>query len=99
VSGAVLRRRRLLTKSSIPRSSWARGGIDYVYADNDDRQLYVARGNAVLVFDLDTLKLSGSITNARARGEAVDPKNAPRLLHEQTGHDVGHEDARNDQDD
>jgi DNA-binding beta-propeller fold protein YncE len=50
------------------------GGIDYVYADNDDRQLYVARGNAVLVFDLDTLKLSGSITNARARGEAVDPK-------------------------
>ncbi len=34
------------------------GGIDYVYADNDNRRLYVARGNQVLVFDLDTLKSS-----------------------------------------
>src|SRR5208282_2367196 len=50
------------------------GGIDYVYADNDDRQLYVPRGNQVLVFDLDTLKSVGSITNARAHGVAVDPK-------------------------
>lgn len=50
------------------------GGIDYVYADNDGRRLYVARGNAVLVFDEDTLAAVGSITNARARGEAVDPK-------------------------
>lgn len=50
------------------------GGIDYVYADNEGRRLYVPRGNQVQVFDLDTLKSSGSITNARARGAAVDPK-------------------------
>jgi len=50
------------------------GGIDYVYADNDDRRLYVPRGNQILVLDLDTLKSVGSITNARARGVAVDPK-------------------------
>src|SRR5947207_11248676 len=50
------------------------GGIDYVYADNDDRRLYIPRGTQVLVFDLDTLKSAGAITNARARGVAVDPK-------------------------
>jgi DNA-binding beta-propeller fold protein YncE len=50
------------------------GGIDYVYADNDNRRLYVARGNQVLVFDENTLKSTGSITNARAHGVAVDPK-------------------------
>jgi DNA-binding beta-propeller fold protein YncE len=50
------------------------GGIDYVYADNDNRRLYVPRGSQVLVFDLDSLKSVGSITNARARGVAVDPK-------------------------
>src|SRR5436853_1954465 len=50
------------------------GGIDYVYADNENRRLYVPRGGEVLVFDLDTLKSAGAITNARARGVAVDPK-------------------------
>jgi len=50
------------------------GGIDYVYADNDGRRLYVPRGNQILVFDLDTLKSVGSITNARARGAVVDAK-------------------------
>ncbi len=50
------------------------GGIDYVYADNDGRRLYVPRGGEVLVFDLDTLKSVGTIPNARARGAAVDPK-------------------------
>jgi len=50
------------------------GGIDYVYADNDGRRLYVPRGNQVLVFDLETLKSVGAITNASARGAAVDPK-------------------------
>jgi DNA-binding beta-propeller fold protein YncE len=50
------------------------GGIDYVYADNDNRRLYVPRGNQVLAFDLDSLDSVGSITNARARGVAVDPK-------------------------
>src|SRR5437899_2593151 len=49
------------------------GGIDYVFADNDSRRLYVPRGAQVLVFELDTLQASGSITNARARGVAVDP--------------------------
>ena len=34
------------------------GGIDYVYADNDNRRLYIPRGNQVLVFDEDTLKSS-----------------------------------------
>ena len=50
------------------------GGIDYLYADNDNRRLYVPRGNQVLAFDLDSLAAVGSITNARARGAAVDPK-------------------------
>jgi len=50
------------------------GGIDYVYADNDNRRLYVPRGSQVLVFDLDTLKSAGAVANARARGVAVDPK-------------------------
>jgi DNA-binding beta-propeller fold protein YncE len=49
------------------------GGIDYVCADSDGRRLYVPRGEQVLVFDLDTLKSVGAITNARARGVAVDP--------------------------
>ena len=50
------------------------GGIDYVYADNDNRRLYVPRGSQVLVFDEDMLNPAGSITNARAHGVAVDPK-------------------------
>jgi DNA-binding beta-propeller fold protein YncE len=50
------------------------GGIDYVYADNDGQRLYVPRGSQVLVFDLDTLKPVGAITNTSARGAAVDPK-------------------------
>jgi DNA-binding beta-propeller fold protein YncE len=50
------------------------GGIDYVYADNDNRRLYVPRGDQVLAFDLDTLKPAGTIPKARARGVAVDPK-------------------------
>ena len=50
------------------------GGIDYVTADGDGRRLYVPRGNQVLVFDLDTLKPTGSVTNIHAHGVAVDPK-------------------------
>ena len=49
------------------------GGIDYVYADNEGRRLYVPRGEQVLVLDLDNLKQSGTIT-AKARGATVDPK-------------------------
>jgi len=61
---------KVLKTSQVPGS----GAIDYVYADNDGRRLYVPRGTQVLVFDLDTLKSVGAITNARARGVAVDPK-------------------------
>ena len=50
------------------------GSIDYVNADNDDRRLYIPRGEQVLVFDLDTLKSVGAIPNAKARGVAVDPE-------------------------
>ncbi len=50
------------------------GRIDYVYADNDGRRLYVPRGKQILVFDLDTLKSVGAITNSGGHGVAVDPK-------------------------
>jgi DNA-binding beta-propeller fold protein YncE len=50
------------------------GGIDYVYADNDGRRIYVPRGNQILAFDLDTLKPVGAVTNAGGHGVAVDPK-------------------------
>ena len=52
------------------------GGIDYVYADNDGRRIYVPRGSQILAFDLDTGKLVGSntVTGQAGRGVAVDPK-------------------------
>ncbi len=50
------------------------GGLDYVFADNDGRKLYVPRGTDVLVFDLDTLKEAGKVPNARSHGAVVDPK-------------------------
>jgi DNA-binding beta-propeller fold protein YncE len=50
------------------------GRIDYVYADNDGRRLYVPRGGQILVFDLDTLKPVGAISNSGGHGVAVDPK-------------------------
>src|ERR1700733_4175721 len=50
------------------------GGIDYVYADNDGRRLYVPRGSQILVFELDTLQPAGAITNSGGHGVAVDPK-------------------------
>src|SRR5580658_2841862 len=50
------------------------GGIDYVYADNEGRRLYVPRGGEILVFDLDTLKSVGAISNSGGHGVAVDPK-------------------------
>ncbi|MGA3170773.1 MAG: hypothetical protein ABSE62_07135 [Chthoniobacteraceae bacterium] len=50
------------------------GRTDYVYADSGNRRLYVPRGTSVLVFDLDTLKLSGSIPGLMGgHGVAVDP--------------------------
>ena len=48
------------------------GGIDYVYADNDERRVYVPRGGNIFVFDLDTHKYIGSITNTGGHCVAVD---------------------------
>ena len=45
-----------------------------MFADADDRRLYVPRGDQILVFNLDTLKPAGVIGKTRARGGAVDPK-------------------------
>jgi DNA-binding beta-propeller fold protein YncE len=50
------------------------GRIDYVFADSTNRRLYVPRGDAILVFDLDSLKPVGTIPNLTAgHGVAVDP--------------------------
>lgn len=56
------------------------GSLDYVYADNAGRRLYVPRGGAgqgmagrISVFNLDTLEPVGEVPNASARGAAVDP--------------------------
>jgi glutamine cyclotransferase len=48
------------------------GGIDYVYADNDERRVYVPRGGNTFVFDLDNHNYIGSITNVGGHGVAVD---------------------------
>jgi DNA-binding beta-propeller fold protein YncE len=52
------------------------GGFDYVYADVDGRRLYIPRpgasGARITVFDLDSLTFVGEISNANARGVAVD---------------------------
>lgn len=48
------------------------GGTDYVYADNDGRRVYVPRGNNTFVFDLDTHKYIGTITNIGGHGVAID---------------------------
>ena len=50
------------------------GGIDYVYADNDGRKVYVPRGNQTYVFGLDDHKFVGSITNVGGHGVAIDSK-------------------------
>jgi DNA-binding beta-propeller fold protein YncE len=50
------------------------GGIDYVYADNDGRRVYVPRGADTHVFDLDTHKYIGAITNVGGHGVAIDTK-------------------------
>jgi DNA-binding beta-propeller fold protein YncE len=48
------------------------GGIDYVYADNDGRRVYVPRGGNTYVFDLDSHKYIGAITNIGGHGVAID---------------------------
>lgn len=50
------------------------GGTDYVYADNDGRRVYVPRGQNTYVFDLDTHKYIGAITNVSGHGVAIDTK-------------------------
>ena len=50
------------------------GGIDYVCADNDARRVYVPRGGNTFVFDLDSHKLTGTITNIGGHGVAIDTK-------------------------
>ena len=48
------------------------GGIDYVTADNDARRVYVPRGGNTFVFDLDSHKYIGTITNVGGHGVAID---------------------------
>jgi DNA-binding beta-propeller fold protein YncE len=48
------------------------GGIDYVYADNDGRRIYVPRGGNTFVFGLDSHKYIGAITNISGHGVAID---------------------------
>jgi len=47
------------------------GGIDYVYADNDARRVYVPRGGNTFVFGLDDHKYIGAITNVSGHGIAI----------------------------
>lgn len=48
------------------------GRIDYVYADNDGRRIYVPRGEQTLVFDLDSHKYIGAIAGIGGHGVAID---------------------------
>ncbi len=47
------------------------GGIDYVYADNDARRVYVPRGSNMFVFGLDDHKYIGALTNVSGHGVAI----------------------------
>src|SRR5262249_56064640 len=67
---------KILATTQIP----AAGGIDYVTADSDNRRVYVACGNAVSVFDLDTYKLAGTLEKASGHGVAIDPENHTGLV-------------------
>jgi len=67
---------KILATTQIP----AAGGIDYVTADSVNRRVYVACGNVVSVFDLDTYKLAGSLPNASGHGVAVDPEDHTGLV-------------------
>jgi hypothetical protein len=67
---------KILATTQIP----AAGGIDYVTADSANRRVYVACGNAVSVFDLDSYKLAGTLPNASGHGVAIDPENHTGLV-------------------
>jgi hypothetical protein len=67
---------QILATTQIP----AAGGIDYVTADSVNRRVYVACGNVVSVFDLDTHQLAGSLPNASGHGVAIDPEDHTGLV-------------------
>ncbi len=67
---------KILATTQIP----AAGGIDYVTADSVNRRVYVACGSVLSVFDLDTYKLVGNMTNAAGHGAAIDPENHTGLV-------------------
>jgi hypothetical protein len=67
---------KVLATTQVP----AAGGIDYVTADSANRRVYVACGNTVSVFDLDTYKLAGTLANASGHGVAIDPDNHTGLV-------------------
>ena len=50
------------------------GGIDYVCADSDGRRVYVPRGGNTFVFDLDSHKYIGTVTNLGGHCVVVDTK-------------------------
>ena len=55
------------------------GGWGYIYADADNRRLYVPRtgtgaAGRITVFDLDTLKPAGTVAGISAHAVAIDPK-------------------------
>ena len=67
---------KILATTQIP----ALGGIDYVTADSVNRRVFVACGNAVSVFDLDTYQLAGTLPKASGHGAALDPEDHTGLV-------------------
>jgi len=67
---------KILATTQIP----AAGRIDYVTADSAARRVYVACGSVLSVFDLDTYKLVGNLTNASGHGAAIDPEDHTGLV-------------------
>ncbi len=67
---------KILATTQIP----AAGRIDYVTADSVNRRVYVACGNAVSIFDLDTYKLAGTLPRASGHGVAIDPESHTGLV-------------------
>jgi hypothetical protein len=64
-----------LTKSSTPSQTMGTGGIDYVYADNDGRRIYVPRGKSRFWSLISTRSSpSAPSANSGGHGVAVDPK-------------------------
>jgi DNA-binding beta-propeller fold protein YncE len=78
VAGVGLLAGRVLAQDAAPykvldmTQLMGNGGIDYVYAENDERRVYVPRGGNTFVFDLDSHKYIGSITNIGGHGIVVD---------------------------